>query len=69
MSQVHNTQGDKIIIVRYCGIVMSKTVEIAATDRGRDTIMLLLILIHLRCHATVSCSHTQTEKNHRLRGK
>lgn len=47
---------------------MSRTVDFAATNRGEDTLVLLVILISLRCHAIMSCSHIQAEKNHRFRG-
>lgn len=66
---MHNTEGDKIVIVGYNGIVMSRTVDFAATNRGEDTLVLLVILISLRCHAIMSCSHIQAEKNHRFRGR
>lgn len=62
---MHNTQGDKIVIVRYNSIVMSRIVDSAATD----TLVLFVILICFSCHATVSHSHIQTAYNHRFRGR
>lgn len=44
-------------------------VDFAATDKGQDTLVLLVILISLRFHATASCSHIQAEKNHRFRAR
>lgn len=66
---MRNTQGDKIVIVKYNGIVMSRTIDFAATDKGQDTLVLLVIPISLRCCATASYSHIQAENNHRFRGR